>query len=114
MCARLLELVDGRAEAAAAASAGRSSLTRFANSFIHQNVGEDRASAALTVVVDGRLASASTTTVDDSGLRRLVESTLDSARLRPVDPDWPGLAPPTPVPDAHHYDDATASASPAD
>ena len=24
-------------------------------------------------------------------LRRLVESTIDAARLRPVDPDWPGL-----------------------
>ena len=26
---------------------------------------------------------------------RLVDETLEAARLRPVDPDWPGLAPPT-------------------
>jgi predicted Zn-dependent protease len=112
LAARVLDIVDGRAEAQAIAAAGQSSLTRFANSFIHQNVSEDRASAALTVVIDGRMASASTTTVDDDGLRRLVESTLDAAKLRPVDPDWPGLAPPTAIGDVDHYDAATAAASP--
>jgi predicted Zn-dependent protease len=114
LCSRVLDLVDSRAEAQATASAGRLSLTRFANSFIHQNVGEDRASVGLTVVVDGRLASASTTAVDEDGLRRVVESTLEAARLRPVDPDWPGLAPPAPVADVGHYDPATAAATPAD
>ncbi len=93
LCTRVVELVDGRAEAQVTASAGRSALTRFANSFIHQNVAEDRASVGLTVVVDGRLAGASTTVVDEDGLRRLVDSTLEAAALRPVDPDWPGLAP---------------------
>jgi len=114
LCARVLELVDGQAEAQVTASAGRSALTRFANSFIHQNVAEDRASVGLTVVVEGRLAGASTTVVDDDGLRRLVDSTLEAARLRPVDPDWPGLAPPAPTPDVEHSDAATAAAAPAD
>src|SRR5205085_309309 len=71
LCARVLELVDGAADAQVTASAGRSSLTRFANSFIHQNVAEDRASIGLTVVIDGRLASVSTTVTDDDGLHRL-------------------------------------------
>ena len=113
-CDRVIELIGGRADASVTASAGGSSLTRFANSFIHQNVSEDTATVALTVVVDGRLASASTTIVTDDGLQRLVESTLEIARLRPVDPDWPGLAPPAAIPDVDHFDDATANASPAD
>ena len=40
-CDRLVELVGDRAEAEAACSTGRSALTRFANSSIHQNVAED-------------------------------------------------------------------------
>jgi predicted Zn-dependent protease len=107
-------MVDRQGEATANAAAGRSSLTRFANSFIHQNVSEDRTSVSLTVVVDGRLASGSTTVVDDGGLQRLVESTIAAAKLRPVDPDWPGLAPPAPIPDVDHYDAATAAASPSE
>jgi predicted Zn-dependent protease len=114
LCERTLEIVDGQADAQVTASAGRSALTRFANSFIHQNVAEDRASVRLTVVVDGRLAGASTTVVDDDGLRRLVDSTLEAARLRPIDPDWPGLAPPAPLPDVDHYDAPTAEATPSD
>ncbi|HZN12699.1 MAG TPA: TldD/PmbA family protein [Acidimicrobiales bacterium] len=114
LCARAIELVDGRAEAQATASAGRSSLTRFANSFIHQNVAEDRASLGLTVVVDGRLASASTTSIDDDGIRRFVDATIEAARLRPVDADWPGLSGPAAMPSVDHYDEATAVASPTE
>lgn len=114
LCGRVIDLVGGRADAQVRASVGRSSLTRFANSFIHQNVAEDGASVSLTVAVDGRLTSASTTMVNGDGLSRLVELTLETAALRPVDPDWPGLTPPTPVPDVDHYDEATANATPAD
>ena len=46
------------------------------------------------------------------GLAALVEGTLAAAALRPVDPDWPGLAPPAPVPEVDHYDPATEAASP--
>ena len=59
-----------------------------------------------------RVATASTTRTDTDGLAALVENTLAAAALRPVDPDWPGLAPPAPVPDVEHYDAATEEASP--
>ena len=109
---RVVEMVGDRAEAQVMVDTGRSALTRFANSFIHQNVGEDRLSVALKLAADGRVASAATTKADDDGLGRLVEGTLAAARLRPVDPDWPGLAPPAPVPEVAHYDPATENASP--
>ena len=113
LCEKVLELVGGRAEAQVTATRGRPALTRFANSFIHQNVGEAGVSVSVKVALpDGRVATASTTRTDADGLSALVENTLAAAALRPVDPDWPGLAPPAPVADVHHYDPATEEASP--
>jgi predicted Zn-dependent protease len=111
---QVVELVGDRAEAQVSVDTGRSALTRFANSFIHQNVGEDRLGVSIKLAAGGRVASAGSTETGDDGLRRLVEETLAAARLRPVDPDWPGLAPPAPVPEVDHYDPATEGADPAD
>jgi len=112
-CDRLVELVGARAEAEAACSTGRSALTRFANSSIHQNVAEDFLWARLRVSVGGRLASAGTDRPDAGGLERLVERTLAAAQMRAVDPEWPGLAPRAPAPDVSSYDEATHLADPA-
>jgi predicted Zn-dependent protease len=112
LCERVIEQVGDRGEAQVTARRGRPALTRFANSFIHQNVGEEGTSVTLKVAAAGRVASASTTKVDADGLAALVESTLAAAALRPEDPDWPGLAPPAEVPDADHHDPATEEASP--
>ena len=111
-CEQVLELVGDRAEAIVSATTGVSALTRFANSSIHQNVAEDASSLFVKVIVDGRYASASTTQTDDASLRRLVDRTIEAARLRPPDPDWPGLAPAAAAPDVEHWDAETADASP--
>jgi predicted Zn-dependent protease len=113
----VLERVEGAepgAEAEVNVSDGRHALTRFANSFIHQNVGEEGPEVMVRVALDGKVAGASTSSVDADGLRRAVEAALAAARLRPEDPDWPGLARPAAVHDVEHYDDATAHASPAE
>jgi len=113
LCEQVLDVVGGRAEAQVTAQQSRPALTRFANSFIHQNVAESASSVQLKLALpDGRVATASTTRVDGDGLAALVEGALAAAALRPVDPDWPGLAPPAPVPDVDHYDPATEAASP--
>ncbi|HKX70957.1 MAG TPA: hypothetical protein VJM75_07010, partial [Acidimicrobiales bacterium] len=62
-CERALALVGDRAEAVATAAVGVSSLTRFANSRIHQNVTEDRHEVTVTVAVEGRVARARTSRV---------------------------------------------------
>ena len=111
---RIIELVGDRAEAQVLVESGNRSLTRFANSYIHQNVGEDSPHIVLKVIDDGRVSSAAGTQVDDEALRRLVERALDSARHQPVDKDWPGLAGPAEAPNVEHWDDATASADPAE
>jgi predicted Zn-dependent protease len=113
VCDTILELVGDRAEAIVSTTSGSSALTRFANSSIHQNVAEDALSVFVKLIVDGRAASASTTQTDGAALRTVVDRVLDAARLRPPDPDWPGLAPPAPILNTvEHWDDATASADP--
>ena len=111
---RLVDMVGDRAEAEALVHGGTSALTRFANSFIHQNVAETGTTASLRLAVDGRVASSGTNRVDDEGLSRLVDDTLEIASLQPVDPDWPGVAPRAEVPDVDHVDPSTEAATPED
>jgi len=89
-------------------------LTRFANSFIHQNVADATATVRLRLHHEGRTAAGSTTITDADGLRDLVDRTVTAARLCPPDPLWPGLAPLAPVPAGVPMDKATAYAEPAE
>jgi len=118
VAARVIELVrriaGPTAEAEALADHTALALTRFANSFIHQNVAEATTSVRLRLHLDGRTAAGSTTVVTDDGLRGLVERTVAAARLCPPDPAWPGLAPPMPAVGPGRWDEATAHASPAE
>ncbi|HET7702319.1 MAG TPA: TldD/PmbA family protein [Candidatus Limnocylindrales bacterium] len=92
---------------------GVDSLTRFATSFIHQNVASEVNHVLIRVALDGRNASTSIDgPADDEGLGRAIDGVLEAARVRPPDPDWPGLAPRTAAPDVDHFDEATAVASP--
>lgn len=89
-------------------------LTRFANSFIHQNVADSTTTVRLRLHVDGRTAAGSTTLLDSDGLAALVSRTVASSRLAPRDPGWPGLAPPAPMVVSGALDEATAHATPDD
>lgn len=113
---RVIEMVRTKAagaEAEATVRAGTEALTRFAGSFIHQNVAEEKSHIGLRVSLDGRTTSASLDgQPSDDALGRLIDGALEAARVLPADPDWPGLAPVAEAPDAGHWDDATAEASP--
>jgi predicted Zn-dependent protease len=111
---RVLAHVDSGAEAEVTITQGHEALTRFANSYIHQNVAEDGALVNLKVVMDGRVASSTTDRMGAESLERLAAQTMEAARLQPVDQDWPGLTPPREVPPLEHWDQGTAEASPAD
>lgn len=110
----VLDRVGDRGEAAVSVQSGSYDLTRFANSFIHQNVAERRLQVALEVAFENRAASASIDRIEPDSLDRLVERTVHAARLHAADSDWPGLIGPTPVPDAVNWDDAVANATPED
>ncbi|MFP4149764.1 MAG: TldD/PmbA family protein [Nitriliruptoraceae bacterium] len=103
---------DGEVEANVRVSRTRHGLTRFANSFIHQHVGEDSVEVALTLALDGRTTSASTTRIGEEELAELVRTALASAALQPVDPGWPGATPPGEASFVGNHDQATAAASP--
>ncbi|MET7747124.1 metallopeptidase TldD-related protein [Micromonospora sp. NPDC005367] len=100
------------AQAEAVVTRADLALTRFATSFIHQNVAESGVGVRLRVHVDGRTAAGSGSEVSPEGLRTLVERTLTAARLGPPDPAWPGLTPPTPTAASGPVDEATAYADP--
>ena len=98
------------AEAEVAVERTELALTRFANSYIHQNVADAVTSVRLRLHLDGRTAAGSTTVT--GALRDLVERTVAASRLSPADPGWPGLAPPAPAATAGTVDEPTAHASP--
>jgi predicted Zn-dependent protease len=111
-CERVLGMVGTDAEAEVTATAGTETLTRFATSFIHQNVADDARRVHLRVALDGRVAEATANQTDDDALARLVRSTMEAARIQPIDPGWPGVAPSAAAPSVDHWDDATAGAPP--
>ncbi len=88
-------------------------LTRFANSFIHQNVADATVSVQLRLHREGRTATGSTTVIHADGLTQLVDRTVAATRLSPPDPLWPGLAPPSPVTSSVPVDADTAHAEPS-
>jgi predicted Zn-dependent protease len=109
---RVLELVATGIEAEVTVERQALSLTRFAGSFIHQNVADETTAVRLRLHADGRTATSSTTVLD--GLDDLVRRTVASMRLAPADPTWPGLAPAAPLTFTGNADDETAAASPDD
>jgi predicted Zn-dependent protease len=118
IAAQILDVVRARtpsAEAEVTVRTGTNALTRFANSFIHQNVAEDASHVSLRVALDGRTALAMLDgPLETEALERLVDGAIEAAQVRPEDPDWPGLAPVRPTPDVEHWDEATAAADPDD
>lgn len=89
-------------------------LTRFADSYIHQNVADTTTEVRLRIHSGGRTTSASSTLVGPEALGDLVERTVAAAKGSPLDPGWPGLIGPTPVPASHDVDEAIIEASPRD
>src|SRR6266496_387923 len=66
---------------------GRSTLTRFANNAITQNVAEENYDISVRTVFGGRTARASTNKFDDDSLRRVVQSSEALARVQEPDSD---------------------------
>ncbi|GAA5183659.1 metallopeptidase TldD-related protein [Rugosimonospora acidiphila] len=115
---QVLELVrvatGGTAQAEVTVQWQALALTRFANSYIHQNVADTTTRVRLRLHVDGRTAAGSTTLTDPASLRGLVDRTVAAARLCPPDRSWPGLAPQAGPVTAGTVDEAIVAATPDD
>jgi PmbA protein len=68
-------------------SSTTSSLTRFANNTIHQNVSEVNDVASVRVAFDGKTARATTNRFDDESLLRAVRSAENIAKVQESNPD---------------------------
>ena len=103
----------GANEAEVLVASGTSSLTRFANSEIHQNVSSSEVFVNLRFVIGRRVAVASSGRSDPDGIRALVERAATiAANVEELD-DWAGLPRAgSPPPVAGAWSDATAAASP--
>lgn len=110
----LVRRVNPSAEVAVSVARETVALTRFAESFIHQNVADEAERVLLQLHVDGRTATAQGNGTGRDALTRLVESTLTAAAMRPVDATYPGLTPPAGCATEGNWDPATAAAEPAD
>jgi predicted Zn-dependent protease len=104
---------EGATEAEALVMAEDASLTRFANSQIHQNVAETNVTVNLRCVIGKRVGVASSGRSDEGGLRRLAANAMAIARVVEELDDWAGLPGPTAVDEVPAaYAPATAAASP--
>jgi PmbA protein len=79
-------------------SGAKSSLTRFANNTITQNVSEENYVLSVRVNLDGKTARATTNKFDDDSIRRVVDSATALARVQEPDSDL------MPLPDKSAFD----------
>jgi PmbA protein len=92
--------------------ANDSSLTRFANNAIHQNVNERNAILHVHLIAGKRAGMASTNRTDPSGLDQLVARARQNAATSPEDPNDPGVAEPSHYQSVACFDPETAGYSP--
>lgn len=78
-------------------SGGMSSLTRYANNTIHQNVAESETSASVRAVLGKRIGVARSTDTSPEGLRELAETAYQIARLSSPDEEFVSLPGPLPI-----------------
>ncbi|MFH1233113.1 MAG: TldD/PmbA family protein [Patescibacteria group bacterium] len=90
---------------------GKSSLTRFANSQIHQNVSKENAEISIRAILDKRIGVASTNDLSEESLKKTVDSALLIAKLQKPDKDFISLPKPTKIKQIKSYIKATAACS---
>lgn len=92
---------------------GKSALTRFANSTIHQNMLFEGQSLRIRAVFGKKVASGSTNRLDESGVIELADRVVEMARLQDENKDFVSLPKPmNPVQDAQGFCQSTADSSP--
>jgi len=91
---------------------GESSLTRFANSQIHQNVSEFNAVLGVKAVVGKRIGYATTNKVTNDAVKSVVERAVSFAKHSEENSDFVSLPHPKPIKEIPAFDEQTATYSP--
>ena len=91
-----------------------SSLTRFANSVIHQNVHEDDHSVIARVAMGKRIGVTETNRLDPESLAAAIDRAVAMAKESPEQDDFPGFPKAPQAPDAPAFSKRTAAVTPED
>ena len=102
-------LRDATGEAELWAHRRRSAITRYAKNEVHQNAVADEWHVQARVAVKDAIGIASANSLDPADLRRLLADARAAAELSLPNAEWPGLAAPATLADAHAFDAATAA-----
>jgi predicted Zn-dependent protease len=89
-----------------------SALTRFANSYIHQNVAESNTEVRVRVVYGKRIGVASGNDLTPEALKRTVDTARAIAMRQRESPDFKSLPAPQPIQNAEVFIERTAKFSP--
>ncbi len=92
--------------------APHSSLTRFANNYIHQNVEQEDLDVRVRSIVGKKIGVASSNDTSDEGLKNVVDRALNLARHQRDNAGFHSLPSPQPIQDADAYVEATARTGP--
>ncbi|MBU8932815.1 MAG: TldD/PmbA family protein [candidate division Zixibacteria bacterium] len=91
-----------------------SGLTRYANSYIHQNVFENNSTIFFRTVLGKRVGVASTNSLVTADLRKTMADSIEIARQQPENSHFPGLPGPAKYKSVDTFDDLTARFTPRD
>lgn len=89
-----------------------SALSRFSNSFIHQNVAEKNVHLSIRTIIEKRIGYASTNRLDKAFVHNTVDAANEIAKERPEDKEFRSLPKPKPLHPLDSYIAATADYSP--
>ncbi len=88
------------------------SLTRFANSEIHQSSTVDNVTILIRAVLGTREGWATANQITHDALLDAARRAVETARVQPETPDFPGLAGPAEYEEADGFDETTAAYTP--
>ena len=111
---RLKEVLDlNLADQAEAVFMGsESSLTRYANSTIHQNVAETQTKVYFRVITDQKIGVAATNSLGRGDLKRAYKTAVKIAKVQKPNPDFVSLPKPSTYPKLETFFDKTARFTP--
>jgi predicted Zn-dependent protease len=72
-------------------------LTRFSNSYIHQNTSLEDISLSIRIGLDNRIGKVTINQLDDEVIDDALERAIEIAKMTPPDPDYCGLPEPTSI-----------------
>lgn len=90
----------------------QSGLTRFANSYIHQNVFEDNNRIFIRSAVGKKVGVSSANSLVHAELIKTLDASYEIATQQPENPEFPGFAKPAKYRELNTFDEKTASYSP--